>query len=107
MELDYKGRKVKVQTVEKGKGYSTILVHFEMPEAKHHGFLLKVGDKIVAKGEVAKVVRDARIEGVEMAVAPPADTNALIMLRINKDEREVLEKVLPIIEDFLRERGIV
>ena len=107
MEFEYKGRKVKVQTLEKGKNYSTIVVHFELPNSEHHGFLLKVGDKIVAKGEIAKAVRDAKINGVEMAVAPPADTNALIMLRINREEREILEKVLEIVESFLRERGLI
>ena len=66
-----------------------------------------MGDKIVAKGEIAKAVRDAKINGVEMAVAPPADTNALIMLRISGEEREILEKVLEIVESFLRERGLI
>ena len=107
MEFEYKGRKVKVQTLEKGKNYSTIVVHFELPNSEHHGFLLKVGDKIVAKGEIAKAVRDAKIDGVEMAVAPPADTNALIMLRVSGEEREILEKVLEIVESFLRERGLI
>ncbi len=107
MEFEYKGRKVKVQTLEKGKDYSTMVVHFELPNSEHHGFLLKVGDKIVAKGEIAKAVRDAKIDGVEMAVAPPADTNALIMLRISGEEREILEKVLEIVESFLKERGLI
>ncbi|WP_290901511.1 hypothetical protein [Ferroglobus sp.] len=107
MEFEYKGRKVKVQTLEKGKDYSTMVVHFELPNSEHHGFLLKVGDKIVAKGEIAKAVRDAKINGVEMAVAPPADTNALIMLRISGEEREILEKVLEIVESFLKERGLI
>ncbi len=107
MEFEYKGRKVKVQTLEKGKDYSTMVVHFELPNSEHHGFLLKVGDKIVAKGEIAKAVRDAKIDGVEMAVAPPADTNALIMLRVSGKEREILEKVLEIVESFLKERGLI
>ncbi len=106
-EIDYKGKRVKYQIVEKGKNYTTFILHFELPDSQHEGFVMKVGDKIIAKGELAKAVRDAKIDGVEMAVAPPSGTNALIMMRVNRDVEEVLKEVLPVVEEFLKERGVL
>ena len=106
-ELEFRGKKVKCQTIEEGKNYKTILIHFEIPDVQHYGFLMKRGDKIVAKGELAKRIRDQNIEGIEMVVSPPADTNAVVMMRINRDEKEILDKVLPIIYDFLKEKEFI
>ena len=103
----YRGRRVNYQTFEKTKRYETIVLFVEIENAQHSGFLIKKGEKILPKGEIAKAVRDAKIEGVEMAVAPPADTNALIMLRTTKEPGEILEKVLEVVFDFLEERGFL
>ncbi len=106
-DFEFRGKRVKCQIVEEGKNYKTILIHFEIPDVLHHGFLMKRGEKIVAKGELAKKIRDQNIDGVEMVVAPPADTNAILMMRINRDEKEILDKILPIVYDFLKEKGFI
>uniref|UniRef100_A0A7C3UBL7 Uncharacterized protein n=1 Tax=Geoglobus ahangari TaxID=113653 RepID=A0A7C3UBL7_9EURY len=103
----YRGKNVKYQTFEKAKGYETIVLFVEIEDVQHSGFLIKKGDKILPKGEIAKAVRDAKIEGVEMAVAPPADTNALMMLRITQDPEKILDKVLEVVFDFLEKRGFL
>ncbi len=106
-ELEFRGKKIKVQTVESGKNYKTILIHFELSNVQHQGFLMKMGDKVITKGELAKKIRDSNVSGVEFAAPPPADTNAILMMRINRDEKEVLDRVLPIVYEFLKEKGFL
>ena len=106
-EFEYKGRKISCQTFEKTKSYETLVLFVELENAQHSGYIIKKDDKVVAKGEIAKAVRDANIDGVEMAVAPPSDSNAIIMLRVTKDQREVLDRVLDIIFKVLEERGFI
>ncbi|NOY12050.1 MAG: hypothetical protein GXO67_08250 [Archaeoglobi archaeon] len=103
----YSGRIVKWQTLERAKDYETVVVFVEMEGVEHAGYLMRKGNVVIAKGEVAKAVRDAGIEGVEMAVAPPLDTNALIMLRVNRPVKDVIEDVVDIAFGFLRERGFI
>ncbi|WP_456369471.1 hypothetical protein [Geoglobus sp.] len=103
--LTYRGRIVKLQTLEKAKDYETVVLFVEMDGVEHSGYLMKRGDVVVAKGEVAKAVRDARIPGVEMAVAPPLNTNAVLMLRINKPLSDVIHRVLETAFRVLEEKG--
>ncbi len=103
--LTYRGRIVKWQTLEKAKDYETVVLFVEMDGVEHFGYLMKRGDVVVAKGEVAKAVRDAQIPGVEMAVAPPLDTNAVLMLRINRPLSDVIDRVLETAFGVLEERG--
>ncbi len=105
--MEYRGRKINYQILEKAKGYETVVLFVELENAQHSGYLVKKDDRIIAKGEIAKFVRDAKIDGVEMAVAPPADSNALIMLRTTKDVEEVIKKVLEVVLNFLEERGFI
>ncbi len=107
MEFEYYGRKVNCQIVEEGKGYKTVLVHFELPGTQHFGFLVRKGDVIIPKGEIAKAIRDRNIDGVEMAVAPPSESNALFMMRITDDIGKVLDRVIPIVYEYLKDKGFI
>ncbi len=101
------GKTVKFQTLEKAKNYETVVIFVELENVEHSGFTIKKGDKTLAKGEIAKKVRDAKIDGVEMAVAPPSDTNAIIMARITKPVDAIMEEILDIVFESLRENGFV
>lgn len=103
MEFEIEGVKVAIRTTEEGKDYAVYLLFIEMPETQHHGFLMKRGEKIIAKGEIAKHIRDSKIEGLEMAVAPPADTNAVAMFRINT-KYDILEKIARLVVEFLKSK---
>ncbi|RLI73544.1 hypothetical protein DRO97_07255 [Archaeoglobales archaeon] len=103
MEFDVEGIKVAIKPAEEGKGYAVYLLFIEMPETQHHSFLMKRGDKIIAKGEIAKYLRDSKIEGLEMAVAPPADTNAVVMFRINTDY-DILDEIAKLTVEFLKSK---
>lgn len=103
--LTYSGRIVKWQTLERAKDYETVVIFIEMEGVEHSGYLMRMGDVVVAKGEIAKAVRDAQIPGVEMAVAPPINTNAVIMLRINKPLDEIIHSVLETVFRVLDEKG--
>ena len=106
MEFDVENVKVSIKTAEEGKGYAIYSLFIEMPETQHHGFLMKRGEKIIAKGEIAKYLRDSKIDGLEMAAAPPADTNAVVTFRINT-EYDVLEKIARLVVEFLKSKGFL
>ncbi|RLI76455.1 hypothetical protein DRP05_12890 [Archaeoglobales archaeon] len=103
MEFEVDGVRVAIGKAEEGKDYAVYLLFIEMPETQHHSFLMKRGERILAKGEIAKYLRDSNIEGLEMAAAPPADTNAVVMFRINT-EYDVLEKIARLVVEFLKSK---
>jgi len=106
MEFEIDGFKIAIRSLEDGKDYALYTLFIEMPETQHHGFLMKKGDKILAKGEIARYIRDQRIEGLEMAAAPPADTNAVIVFRIDK-KYDIVERVAKDVVKFLKSRGFL
>jgi len=100
--------KYKVKEVERGKGYIIFLVFLEMKGAIHEGFRMRKGEVIITKGEVAKHIRDSKIKGVEMAAPPPADSNALVMVRVAEEGSEnALKEVLKRTCDYLISRGFL
>lgn len=101
----YSGRIVKWQTLERAKDYETAVIFIELDGVSHAGYLMRKGDTIVAKGEIAKAVREAGIPGVEMAAAPPLNTNAVIMLRTTRAVRDVIDDVLEIVFGVLKNKG--
>ncbi len=107
LTFTYLGKSVKCQILEKARDYQTIVIFVEIEGVKHSGFLIKKGEKIVAKGEIAKAVRDVKIDGVEMAVAPPADSNALLMARITKPFEDVKEELMDVVFRELQARGFI
>ncbi|WP_457591871.1 hypothetical protein [Geoglobus sp.] len=102
----YSGKAVKWQTLERARDYETAVLFVELEGVSHAGYLMKKGSTVVAKGEVAKAVRDAGIRGVEMAAAPPPDTNAVIMLRATPDVGSVMDAVLEVVFRVLKEKGL-
>lgn len=73
----------RVQPVERGNGYAVYLVFLEMPGAQHHGFVVTRGAVSVPKGVLAAHLRGLLLQGVESVIAPPADSNALLMARLS------------------------
>lgn len=72
----------RAQPVERGSGYAVYLLFLEMPGARHHGFVVTRGTVSVAKGVLAKHLRDLSLPGVESIAPPPADSNALLLTRL-------------------------
>jgi len=105
--FEIEGRKVSYQILERGKDYTTFILFMEMPDTVHTGYLMKKGDAVVAKGEIAKAVRDAKIEGVEMAVAPPLDSNAIMMLRVSKPIENLIQQIVKIILEELAKKDFL
>jgi len=100
--------KYKVKEVERGKGYVIFLIFLEMRGAIHEGFKIRRGEVVITKGEVAKHIRDSKIKGVEMAAPPPADSNALVMVRITEEDSEkALGEVLKCVCDYLISQGFL
>ncbi len=105
--FEIEGRKISYQILERGKNYTTFILFVEMPDTVHTGYLMKRGDVVIAKGEIAKAVRDAGIEGVEMAVAPPLDSNAIMMLRVSKPIEDLIHQIAQIILDELAKKDFL
>lgn len=106
--IEVNGKKLLGKLIEEGKNYAVLAVYFELPNVSHIDFSIVKEGKILAKGELAKVVRDSNIRGLEMAVAPPRGTNALIMIRVVRDKYEdVLKEVGLIMFRFLREKNFL
>jgi len=102
------GRKVTVRSLEIGKDYGVFTVFFEMPDVQHTGYVMKKGEKTIAKGEIARRIREAGIEGLEMASAAPHDTNAIVLVRLSGTEfEERLKRISEIIHEALKEEGLV
>ncbi len=107
LTFSYQGKIVKYQLLEKSNAYQTLVIFVEMDGVEHIGFSMKRGDKYITKGQIAKAVRDEKIDGVEMAVAPPSDSNAVIMVRITKPFDELKDKILDIVFRELKNNGFI
>ncbi len=107
MEYEYFGKKIKTKDVETGKGYKVLLLYFELPNVQHFSYSMKKGDIIVTKGEIARSLREKNIPGLEVVSPPPADTNALLMLRITEDESKILDIIIPHIYEELKNKGLI
>jgi|GEM_PF-2419583 hypothetical protein len=101
-------RKVTARSLEIGKDYGVFTIFLEMPEVQHTGYVMKKGEKTLAKGEVARKIREIGIEGLEMASAAPHDTNAIVLIRLSGTKfEERLKKISEIIYEALREEGLI
>ncbi len=107
LTFTYQNRSVKCQILERARDYQTIVIFVEIEGAEHSGFTVRKGERMLAKGEIAKAIRDAGIDGVEMAAAPPADSNALIMARITRPFEDVRDELMEVIFRELRARGFI
>ncbi len=107
LNFEHAGRAVKCQFLEIARDYETVVIFVEIPEAEHAGFSVKKGDKIVAKGEIARAIREARIEGIEMAVPPPADSNALLMVRVTIPFESIKEKLMRALFREMKSKGLL
>ena len=103
----YQDKTVKCQLLEESIAYQTVVIFVEMDGVEHRGFSMRKGDSFIAKGQIAKAVRDEEIEGVEMAVAPPSDSNAVLMVRVTKSFDDIKDRILEIIFRELRNRGLL
>ncbi|MCC6027045.1 MAG: hypothetical protein HA490_03665 [Archaeoglobales archaeon] len=100
--------KFKASEVEIGKGYGIFLLFIEMPNVKHHGFFIEKDGLKIAKGVIAKYVRDMNIETLEVVAPPPPDSNAVLMVRIGGEEFErVLKRIAKHICDFLKSQQFI
>ncbi len=107
LNFEYDGKMIKCQFLEVAKGYETVVIFVEIPGGEHAGFSVKKGDRIVAKGEIAKAIREAGIQGIEMAVPPPADSNALIMVRVTVPFESVRKRLMEVLFKEIKSRGLV
>ncbi len=106
--FEMEGRKVTARSLEIGKDYGVFTIFMEMPEVQHTGYVMKKGEKTLAKGEIARRVRESDIEGLEMASAAPHDTNAIVLVRLSGTEFEDrLRKISGIIYEALREEELL
>jgi hypothetical protein len=102
------GRKVTARSLEIGKDYGVFTIFFELPDVQHTGYVMKKGERTIAKGEIAWRIRRGGIEGLEMASAAPHDTNAIVLVRLSGTEFEDrLRRISEIIHDALREEGLL
>jgi hypothetical protein len=103
--------KFKSNEVEIGKGYGIFLLFIEMPGIKHYGYIIEKENLRIAKGVIAKYVRDMNIENLEMAAPPPPNSNAILMIRIKGEKREefenILRKVVKHACDFLKSQQFI
>ncbi len=94
------------ELVERGSHYAIFLIFLEMPGAHHRGFVVERGTIVVPKGLIAGHVRSLSLENVEMVVAPPADSNAILMVRVRGDEAEAtIDRVAREALGYLRSQG--
>lgn len=106
-EYEYLGKKIRVKDLEIGKGYKTLVLYFELPNVQHFSYSIKKDNIVVAKGEIARALREKNIHGLEVVSPPPANTNALLQIRITEEEKEVLEKLIPHIYNELKNKNLI
>lgn len=100
--------KFKASEVEIGKGYGVFLLFIEMPNVKHHGFLIEKDGLKIVKGVIAKYVRDRNIKNLEMVAPPPSDSNAVLIVRIGGEEFEsILKEIMKHVCDFLKSQQFI
>ncbi len=106
--FEIEGRKVTARSLEIGKDYGVFTIFLEMPDVQHTGYVMKKGEKTIAKGEIAWRIRKGDVEGLEMASAAPHDTNAIVLVRLSGTEfEERLRRISEIIHGALREEGLL
>ena len=106
--FDIEGRKAAARSLEIGKDYGVFTIFLEMPDVQHTGYVMKKGEKTVAKGAIARKIRDANIEGLEMASAAPLDTNAIVLVRLSGTEFEDrLKRISEMVYEALKEEELI
>ncbi|MFZ0699561.1 MAG: hypothetical protein WAN74_05175 [Thermoplasmata archaeon] len=99
-ELHYK-----TVTLEAGSGYLTLLIFLEMPGTHHRGLSIERDGATLAKGVIANHVRGLGLPNVEMAIAPPSNSNAILMVRLTgptQTHRETLDRIVEEVRSFLK-----
>jgi hypothetical protein len=96
----------KTLTLERGHGYRVLLVFLEMRGTHHRGLLIEREGVVLAKGVIANFVRGLGLANVEMAMPPPPDSNAMMVLRLTgSDDEETLDRIVAGIRSFLKSHG--
>jgi hypothetical protein len=101
VELRYK-----TLTLERGQGYRVLLIFLEMPGTHHRGLLLEREGVTLAKGVIASMVRGLGLPNVEVAMPPPPDSNAILVVRVTgSSDEETLDRIVERVRSFLTSQG--
>jgi hypothetical protein len=96
----------KTLTLERGQGYRVLLIFLEMPGTHHRGLLIERGGSTLAKGVIANMVRSLGLPNVEMAMPPPPDSNAILVVRLTgSNDEETLDQIVEPVRTFLKSQG--
>lgn len=99
-------RRYKALTLERGNGYRVHLVFLAMPGTHHRGLFIEKEGVALAKGVIASHVRGLGLADVEMAMPPPPDSNALLVVRLTgPDDEKTLDQIAETVRSFVRSQG--
>lgn len=96
----------KTVTLEQGSGYRVLLLFLEMRGTHHRGLFIEREGLSLAKGVIASRVRGLDLPNVEMAMPPPPDSNALLVVRLTgSNDEPTLDRIVGEVRSFLKSQG--
>jgi hypothetical protein len=92
--------------LERGSEYRTFVIFLEMRGIHHRGLIIERDGAVLAKGVIANHVRRLGLPNVEMAMPPPPDSNAILVVRLTgPNDDEILDRIVGEVRSFLKSQG--